>query len=323
MCTAISINGNRHFFGRTLDVRASYGEEIIITPRFAPLLFSDGSEMKNHLAIIGIGVISEGAPLYFDAMNEAGVCCAALRFPKFAKYLPPTSQRKNIASFELIPCLLSRCKSVSEAKEELSCARITDTPFSASLPPEPLHWIISDENGSITVEQTEDGLKIYDNPYGVLTNAPEFPFHERRLSEFSALSPRNPEGEARENTPYFSGGYGALGLPGDFSSPSRFVRAHFLLKNTQMGDDGVGAFFHIMDSVSIPNGAIVDGEGLAHRTVYTSCMDREELTYYFCTYENRRIRALRLDGRASLLASPIHIPIASAEDIRYLSIDFN
>lgn len=320
MCTAITLCTKHRLFGRTLDAERKYGEELIITPRFFPLEFTDQSELKSHLAYIGMGVMSEGEPLYFDGLNEAGVCIAALNFPRFAKYLPYSPRAKNIASFELIPRILARCASIGDVREELSCACITDTPFSNALPPTPLHWIISARDGCVTVEQTEAGLKIYDNKPGVLTNAPEFLFHITRLAEFSGLTAENPKCAAAENNQFISGGYGALGLPGDFSSPSRFIRADFLKKNTVVGEDGVGAFFHIMDSLSLPLGAVVDNGGFAHRTAYTSCMDADGGMYYFHTYENRRICAVKLDRRLALLNRPTNISVSQAQDVDYISL---
>ena len=323
MCTAISITKKTHLFGRTLDVAESYGEEVIITPRFSPLSFTDGEHTESHLAFIGAGIIRDGFVLYFDGMNEAGLAAAALNFPDYTKYESPAPEYNNIASFEVIPKILAKCKTVKEAKALLSLAKITDIPFSKALPPSPLHWIFSDKKEAVTAEQTKSGLHIYDNPCGILTNAPDFPFHIKRLSEFSALSPKNPASTLINKHSFFSGGYGALGLPGDFSSPSRFIRADFLSKYTKAESDGVSAFFHIMDSVSIPDGAMIGKEGKPHKTVYTACMDTDSHVYYFHTYENRRIRAVRLEARAASLSYPTHIPMHSPEDTELLAINYS
>lgn len=322
MCTAISITGKTHLFGRTLDVAESYGEEVIITPRFYPLSFTDGEHTENHLAFIGAGIIRDGFALYFDGMNEAGLAAAALNFPDYTKYESSATEHNNIASFEVIPKILSKCKTVKEARALLSLAKITDIPFSKSLPPSPLHWIFSDRSESITAEQTKSGLHIYANPCGILTNAPDFPFHIKRLSEFSALSPKNPASTLINKHSFFSGGYGAMGLPGDFSSPSRFIRADFLSKYTKTESDGVGAFFHIMDSVSIPDGAMLGKEGKPHKTLYTACMDTDSRVYYFHTYENRRIRAVRLEARAASLSYPVSIPMHSPEDTELIALTY-
>ncbi len=307
MCTAAAFNKGRHLFGRTLDVAASYGEEIIIIPRRFPLSFSGGAKSGSHLAFIGAGMLMGGFSLCFDGMNEAGLAAAALNFPGFAKYEKCGADEPSIASFEVIPKVLSECKTASEARMLLSSLKISDLSFSADLPPSPLHWIFSDKSETITVEQTENGLKIYDNPCGILTNAPEFPFHLKKLSEHASLSPKNPIGAKGEQLSFFSSGYGALGLPGDFSSPSRFIRASFLSKYTSIAGDAVNAFFHIMDSVSIPDGVMLDGEGIAHKTVYTSCMDTAAATYYFHTYKNRSIRSVTLDERTANLSEPTRI----------------
>lgn len=318
MCTALAKIGERKLFGRTLDVPASYGEGIVITPRFLPLSFSDGSEAAEHLALIGMGILKDGKALYFDAMNEAGLCAAALNFPRLSKYFPPRKREKEIASYEFILKILSRCKSVFEAKLELCGAAINDLPFSKDTPTTPLHWIVADGNEAITVESTENGLSVYPNECGVLTNSPDFPFQEKRAAEFSAMSTKNPAPSSE--SPYFSEGYGAFGLPGDFTSPSRFIRADFLGKSVLTEGDEVSSFFHIMDNLQLPSGAVTDENGAPSKTLYTSCMDREQLVYYFHTYQNRRICAVRLETHAACLSSHTFININKPQDVDLITI---
>lgn len=269
MCTAISKDG---FFGRTLDLDGSRGEEAVIMPRNFPLRFMCEADLMRHPAIIGCALVNEGVPLWFDAVNEYGLAAAGLNFPEFAVYHPPIEGKQNLASFELIPYVLSKCKNLTEAAELLKNCNITPDSVSPDLPATPLHWMIADKNGSIAVEPTAGGLIIYENPFGVLTNSPPFPLHRENVMLNPRLTPST-----------------AAGLPGDWSSESRFLRAFFAKKYT--AGSGVSDFFHIPDSVSVPLGC---GKKDWH-TVYTSCADLERGEYYFTTYENREIKKIALD----------------------------
>ena len=276
MCTAISFLDRGGFFGRTLDAAMDYGGGCVFVPRLSPLFFSDTKRSEEHYAILGVGIIEDDIPLLFDGMNEWGLCGAGLNFPSLASYKAPCGEKKEIASYELILKMLSLCKSISEVRGALSGAKITDTAVNERLSPTPMHWIFADSSGAVTVEQTENRLSVYENADGVLTNSPEFPFHKRRSAELCALSPRNPEGE------FLSLGYGALGLPGDFSSPSRFVRASFMRRYAECRTHS--DFIRAISAVSIPKGAVLDGDGRVHYTSYTSCYDVNCRALYKLSY---------------------------------------
>ena len=299
MCTAIYSDG---FFGRTLDIERSFGEEVVITPKDFRLSFLREPAKETHMAMIGMATVREGMPLYFDAMNEAGLCIAALNFPKNAVYNPWREDMFNVASFELIPWVLSASSSVSEAVELLRKTNITNDNFSSELMATPLHWMISDREKSITVEPTRSGLEIYENPFGVLTNNPPFSYHINHISNFMHLTsnmPKNTLCSSVDLEPY-SRGMGALGLPGDFSSSSRFVRAVFAKEHTTSlkneKNDRINRFFHIMDTVSVPYGCVKTDAGENSYTLYTSCMDVETKTYYFTTYMCRKIQYINLNS---------------------------
>ena len=286
MCTAITFNKDGVFFGRTLDAEESFGERVILVPRYAPLSFSDGYCAESHYALLGMGIIHGAAPLFFDGMNEVGLCGAALNFDKFCKYKSADQEKNKIASFEVICRILSFCKSVGEAKNLLSSPVITDLSADKSLPPSPLHWIFADNSRAITVEQTEEGLSVYDNKIGVLTNAPDFPFHEKRVTEISSLSPKNAEGD------FFSLGYGAIGLPGDYSSPSRFLRGAYMRRYAECKTHS--DFFRAIDTVSIPRGAVINNDGKEHYTLYSSVYDAVKRILYRRTYPSLDILSVSL-----------------------------
>ncbi|MBQ5708733.1 MAG: linear amide C-N hydrolase, partial [Anaerotignum sp.] len=215
MCTAV-VYKNR-YFGRNLDYTRSFGESIVITPRDFLFVFPDEKIMRHHHAIIGMAHVSKEYPLYYDGMNEKGLGMAGLLFDGNAVYRAPVEGKDNIPSWAFIPWVLGQCQTVADAKALMKNLNLTNVSFSEELPPSPLHWMISDGKESVTVEQTEDGLHIYENNVGVLTNNPPFPFHLQNLTQYLNLTAKMPENRfsSRLQLKPFSLGMGAVGLPGD------------------------------------------------------------------------------------------------------------
>ena len=298
MCTAISFLSKDHYFGRNLDLEYDYQSEITITPRNFPLKFRYMHPVTEHLALIGMAVVSDGYPLYFDATNEVGLSMAGLNFPQNSVYRNISQEADNIAPFEFIPWILSQCKNVSEAKALLTKINLIDVPFSSQYPQSPLHWFLSDRNQSITVEAVSDGLQIYDNPVGVLTNNPPFPYHLYRLTEYMNVTCEEPTNKFAPQIliePY-SRGMGSIGLPGDLSSSSRFIKAAFTKLNSQCGtseSESISQFFHILGSVTQQNGCVKIGNHF-EKTIYSSCCNTTKGIYYYTTYENSQITGVSL-----------------------------
>ncbi len=297
MCTAATYKAGDAYFGRTLDYEFSYGDEITITPRNYEFHFRHTKDIKSHYAIIGMAHIAENYPLYYDAINEMGVGIAGLNFVGNAVYPEPSENKTCVAQFELIPWILCQCKSVEEARKLLCGASIVCTSFSEKLPSAQLHWIIADKNSSIVVESTADGMHIYDNPVGVLTNNPPFPTQMFNLNNYMNLSPKQPENKFSESLELnaYSRGMGAMGLPGDLSSASRFVRVTFTKMNSISNSneaDAVGQFFHILGSVDQQRGCCEVTDGKYEITIYTSCCNLDKGIYYYTTYSNHQITAV-------------------------------
>lgn len=297
MCTAVSMNGENFLFGRTLDYDFMYPCQVVITPENFPFRYRFIDKQKSHFAITGMAYVCEGYPLYFDAMNSKGLCMAGLNFVSNAVYGEYKEGAVNVASFELIPYVLSQCESTAQVRILFEKLNITNTAFSKDLPPSQLHWIIADKNESLTVEATKRGLEMYENPVGVLTNNPTFDFHLMNLSNYMNLSPKPAQNSFSDKLDLcqFSRGMGALGLPGDFSSQSRFVRASFVKLNSVLpkGEaESVSQFFHIMDTVAQPKGSCELEDGVYEKTLYTSCCDAKKGVYYYTTYNNRSICAV-------------------------------
>lgn len=299
MCTAASYKTKHFYFGRTLDNEFSYHEEVTITPRNYPLDFRFSEEIKSHYAIIGMAYVRDGYPLYYDAMNEKGLCIAGLNFVGNAHFGGVVEGKENVAVFEFIPYVLSQCASVKEAKIKLRNLNLVNEPFNESLHVAQLHWMIADRTECITVESVKDGLKIYENKVGVLTNNPPFPEQMQRLNDYMHLSPKPPKNSFSKDVElqYYSKGMGTLGLPGDLTSASRFVRAAFVRNNSVSGDsecEGVSQFFHILNSVDQPRGCNVADRDEYEITVYTSCMSADSGIYYYTTYDNHQISCVNM-----------------------------
>lgn len=315
MCTALSFQTKDHYFGRNLDLEFSFGEGVTVCPRHFTLGYRRKPANQAHYAIIGMATIAQGYPLFYDATNEKGLSMAGLNFPKNAVYHKPQDGKDNIASFECIPWILSQCSNVEEAEMLCRKLNITDDLFSDAFPQSTLHWLIADEKRAITIESMEDGLHIYDNPVGILTNNPPFPTQLFQLNNYRHLSVRTPENSFSDKIELddYSRGMGGIGLPGDLSSASRFVRACFAKMNSLCGkgeSESVAQFFHILGMVAQQKGlCFVEHSGMYEFTIYSSCVNTSKGIYYYKTYENGCISAVdmhkeNLDGE-SLVQYPL------------------
>ena len=307
MCTAITFHNS--YFGRTLDHDVFHPCQVTITPRNYSLSFHQGTVLSHHHAIVGMARVESDYPLYFDAVNEHGLAMAGLNFPGNAHYGSPLPGRDNIAVFALIPWLLGQCASVEEAEPLLKKLNLTDTPFRRDLPPASLHWLLADRCRTLVLEPLRDGLAVYESPLGVLTNNPPYLQQLDRLGDFLSLTPEEPENRFSpllDLKPH-SRGMGAMGLPGDLSSPSRFVRAAFTKLNSiceESEEESVSQFFHILGTVEMVRGCCRPGGGACEVTQYTSCMNTDKGIYYYKTYSNHQITAVDL-GRENLEASAL------------------
>lgn len=307
MCTAVTLMTKDHYFGRTFDWEVSYGEKIAVTPRNVPLYFRQKPTLQHHLALLGIAVVTENTALYYDAINETGLGMAGLNFPEHADYKEMAEGKDNITPFELIPWILGQCKTMAEARRLLERINLVNISFSKQYPLSPLHWILTDGRETLTIESVREGLKIYENPVGVLTNNPPFPMQLFYLSHFMQLTreePRNSFAEGLSLRPY-SRGMGAMGLPGDLSSASRFVRTAFVKGNSMCGTsegESVSQFFHVLGAAEQQRGCVQLGQDIYEVSIYTSCCNLDRGKYYYKTYDNSTVYCVdmhreNLEGR--------------------------
>lgn len=321
MCTAVSYKTRDHYFGRNLDLDHSYKEVVTVTPRNFPFAFCSAGKMERHYAMIGMAHIEDGYPLYYDGTNEKGLSIAGLNFPDNADYKAPVEGKDNIAPFELIPWILGQCAGIGDVKKLLERMHIVDKNFREDLPLAPLHWIISDRNASITVEAVKDGMKIYENPVGILTNNPPFDLQMFNLNNYMGLSCQGPDNRFSDNLDLktYSLGMGAMGLPGDLSSMSRFVKAAFVRMNSVCGDseaESVSQFFHILGSVEQPRGSVMAGKTSYEVTIYSSCCNTDRGIYYYRTYENNQISGVDMHRENLEACGLITYPLILGQQIR-------
>jgi penicillin V acylase-like amidase (Ntn superfamily) len=320
MCTAATYHTDDFYMGRTLDYEFSYGEEITVMPRNFPLSFRHGGGTDRHYAIIGMAHVADGYPMYYDAVNEKGLGMAGLNFAASARYSEPEDGKQNVAQFEFIPWVLSQFASLGQARSAIEKINLVGTTYDSRYPAAKMHWIIADKSGAITVEPTEGGLKIYDNAPGVLTNEPPFDMQLFNLNNYMRLSPKQPENSFSDalDLGTYSRGMGGLGLPGDLSSMSRFVRAAFTKLNSLSGSgeaESVGQFFHILGSVEQVRGCCEVAQDKYEITIYTSCFNADKGVYYYTTYNNRRITAVDMHRENLDSDSLARYPMLDKEDV--------
>lgn len=320
MCTAATYRTDDFYMGRTLDYEFSYGEEITVMPRNFPLSFRHGGGTDRHYAIIGMAHVADGYPMFYDAVNEKGLGMAGLNFAASARYSEPEDGKQNVAQFEFIPWVLSQFASLEQARSAIEKINLVGTTYDSRYPAAKMHWIIADKSGAITVEPTEGGLKIYDNAPGVLTNEPPFDMQLFNLNNYMRLSPKQPENSFSDalDLGTYSRGMGGLGLPGDLSSMSRFVRAAFTKLNSLSGSgesESVGQFFHILGSVEQVRGCCEVAQDKYEITIYTSCFNADKGVYYYTTYNNRRITAVDMHRENLDSDSLARYPMLDKEDV--------
>lgn len=300
MCTSILYTAGDHYFGRNLDLEISFGQEVVVTPRDYRFDFRKMPALNHHYAIIGMALVKDGYPLYFDGANEEGLGMAGLNFDGPAHFFAVEAGKDNVSPFEFIPYVLGQCKNVAEAKKLMRNLNLVNINFSDQLQLSPLHWLIADRSGaSITVESTATGLHVYDNPVNVLTNNPEFPQQMTNLANYQSVSPAEPTNtltpQVKLNT--YSRGIGSHMLPGGMDSESRFVKEVFTLQHVPAGQDeveNVTNYFHCLHAVEQQKGLDEVAPGQFEYTIYSDGINLSTGTFYYTTYDNNQINAVQL-----------------------------
>lgn len=319
MCTAITMQTKQgeNYIGRTMDFSHPLAPQVYVIPRgYGWRNALNTNRISNRYSCIGTG---QELPqvILADGVNEAGFAAAALYFPGFAFFPDPagvTDTRKApIAAIELVNFLLGSCASVEHAMGVLRTIQIVGTEDPVTNSVAPLHWMISDKSGKcMVVEQTRSGLHLMNNPIGVFGNSPDFPWHLTNLRNYLNVMPGQLP-EARWGTvaltPFGQGG-GTVGLPGGYTPPARFVRTAYLKSHTPVPvsrEEAVVTCFHIMESVTIPKGVVVTDRGADDFTQYTVFMNMNTGEYFFKTYANSEIVAVKPYFEATAGSRPVSL----------------
>ena len=324
MCTALNFGKERRFFGRTLDLEYHYNEEVVVTPRGYSYNLKNEGRIDTKYAMIGTAIVVEDYPLYYEAVNEKGLSIAGLHFNDNAKYFDAKDGKLNLSTYELFPYFLGMYETVEEIRPLLQKLNISNNNFSSQLPLSPLHWMIADNKDCIVVEQTEAGLRVYENPLGVMTNNPTFEYHMDYIEEFKMLTPEYRRiSDDIDGVCFDCDGYGSLGLPGDYSPTSRFVKAVFLKETAYIEpndtNEVLSQFFHVMDAVSMVKGSVITEDDEYNMTVYTCCIDTMKGIFYYKTYENNRISAVKMTSENINGKCLDRYPLRTTQDICFVN----
>lgn len=294
--------------GRTVE----FATPIILTSVVIPrgYIFSgttpngSGMRYKSKYAVVGSIAFSELSVL--DGMNEKGLSCGTFYFPTFAGYtqLTKENQYKSLSPIEFPNWILTQFATLNEIKEALNDVVIVPTVCQGwGETPPPFHYIVYDKDGnSLVIEPLGGKLLLYDNELGSFTNSPPFDWHLTNLRNYIHLSPYNAL-PVSINGLIFSqlgAGSGMVGLPGDFTPPSRFVRATIFSATAtppKNSSDAVFQTFHILNQFDIPVGVAIDKIGdiaATSETQATTVKEPMTLKYYFKTYEDQTIKVIDL-----------------------------
>lgn len=312
-CTGIRLktqDGN-YIFARTLEFDAEFlPHEIIAVPRNYKFigqtpLGKPGMPWEVKYAYVGFN--PSGINLVDDGINEKGLACGGFFFLQYAKFEDVTEKDypKTISSMELVSWILGNCASVAEVREQLPKIHVSGVIFPTLGFIPPVHCMVADKTGDAVIIEYVDGkLNMYDNAVNAIANSPDYIWHTKNVCNFIGLKPDiNPpitiNGKEYSQP---SQGSGAFGLPGDFTSPSRFIRAMFLANAATQGkniDDGISIAFHILNQFDIPRGTNrgmePGGKKIDEATQWTSAADLTNSRYYYHTYNDRSVRMIDLN----------------------------
>ncbi len=312
-CTGITLiaTDGTVVHARTLEFAIDIDSSVIMVPRGYARTGTtpDGKPGLQWTAkYASVGTNGVGKPVLFDGVNEKGLSSGLFYFPTSAGYMPYTAADagRTLAPWELGSWLLENFASVDEVKANIGKIVVPAVVYEGwGMAPE-VHFIVQDASGqSIVIEYVGGKLHVHDDPLGVLTNSPTFDWHMTNLRNYVNFSMVNvpPVKVGSVTLEPFGQGSGMLGLPGDFTPPSRFVRAVAFSQSvlpSQTGDDAILQAFHLLNQFDIPKGAARDHEKDAHGniqadyTLWTSASDLKAKRFYFRTYENSQIRMVDL-----------------------------
>lgn len=309
-CTGLMLTrkNKNALHGRTLEFGIKVEASITFIPRnisfISKTTLGDGLKYNSKYAALGTTAFKN--PLILDGMNEKGLSIGTFYFPGYASYVVTTkeNQSTSLSPADFPNWILTQFETVEEVKEAIK--QVTISPIEVSgwgNEAPPFHYIVYDKRGKcLVIEPLDQKLISYDNPIGVFTNSPDFNWHLTNLNNYINLSVINSKPQEINGITFkgFGQGSGLLGLPGDFTPPSRFVRAVIFSLNAEVSSDeqtSIATLFHLLNPFDIPVGSVKDkenGKTFEDSTQITCVRDPEYLKYYFKTYEDQRIKCVDL-----------------------------
>lgn len=309
-CSSITFvtKDNKHLIGRTYDEFGGSENQVLFLPKDYTVFLQNGDTegIPAKYSVLGMGVINTfrfigiHTPILTDAMNTNGLMCTVLYYPHFAQYDTNSGAKYQVNPVFFPYFLLAECATVEEVVELLKDVNLT-TEKIVEGEDMPLHFMITDKTGeSVVIEPDAGGITVHRNSMGVLTNSPNYEWHKTNLRNYINITdtPKNPQIINGYEIEELGEGTGGLGIPGDYTPVSRFVRVAFYKHYSPQPENEIQAvtqMFHVFSAVDIPEGAVKVNDTLSEYTLYMSAMCAESLTYYYSSYENRRITAIDLN----------------------------
>lgn len=305
MCTAITLSSRskEQFFGRTMDFSFDIIPQFFIIPNsYTWSSTLNNRQITDTYRFIGLGQKMDGLLGFFDGVNEKGFAAAVLYFAGYAKYEDEFNHpsKDAIASIDFLHFILGKCSSVESLPEVLKNISVVGIEDPITNTVAPLHWIATDRTGAcVVMEATGSGIEIINNPIGVMANSPDFGWHMTNLRNYMETSPTEMEKTDWDGvtlTPFGQAG-GTRLLPGGFTSPERFVRVAYLKSHIPIPEDSkeaITACFHIMESVSIPKGAVKTSRNTYDYTKYTAFINTNTCQYFYKAYDDLEVRSISL-----------------------------
>jgi len=329
-CTGIMLKANDKsvVFSRTLEFAKILHSDVIFIPQGQSYTGitpagENGLKWENKYSMLGANFLNMDYLL--DGFNEKGLYGGFFYFPGYAKYqtVKESDHKNTISEWQIINWALSNHETVSEVKNGLKKIKVANVFNQEWKEIIPIHIIFVDKNGdAIVVEYVDGKLNIYDNPFGVIANSPTFDWHVTNITNYLNLSTSNVNPQkidGKEFTP-FGQGSGLFGIPGDFTPPSRFIRALFFKQSSiapENAKEGMQQAFHILNSFDIPKGSIRDNSGNVIEddyTQWTSSNDLQGLKYYFKTENNSRVRVIDMKQLKTNSSNIIKVKMETEED---------
>lgn len=321
MCTGIRLKAKNNdiIYARTLEFGNVLPSTLLYIPNGITIKSAINKESNFQSRYKCIGINAFKSTTLIDGINEAGLAGGIFYFPNYASFQTIDNNKQNVAPSDLLTFILTNCKNISEVKNTLQNINVPEVPLPQYGYPQtpPMHYVFHDKDSCLVIEYVDKTLNIYENSIGTVTNAPTFSWHLTNLANYINLSAINHSDIkiGKNIIKPLGQGSGLLGLPGDFTSPSRFIRATFFSQHaipTENSSTETANAFHILNNFDIPFGSVVqqnNNQNYYEFTQWTSCSDLNNQRYSFHTYLDRNIKTIDLRSLESLTGNLFYLEL--------------